>query len=219
MARECDYSIIVVDGSPSQEFKQALRETGATVIDQKEFGMGASRRETLNAGVAYDAEVVVWLEPEKHPLVPLLDVCIEPIISGRAKVVIPRRKTFTNYPAYQAESERKGNAAMMQLTGLDLDYYIGPRVLSSVAAQSMATYDGKLDGKQVYGDKWEILFVPLIWFIDRSWTITSVEVDYIHPAEQLIEDDEAMRAKRDEQREVLVSAMTAEAKRLKLIAA
>ena len=77
MARECDYSIIVVDGSPSQEFKQALRETGATVIDQKEFGMGASRRETLNAGVAYDAEVVVWLEPEKHPLVPLLDVCIE----------------------------------------------------------------------------------------------------------------------------------------------
>ncbi len=218
-ARDCGYTIIVVDGSPSQEFKAALRETGAAVIDQKMPGMGQSRRECINAGVDSAADVIVWLEPEKHPIVSLLDACIEPVISGKADVVIPSRNTFTNYPKYQAESESRGNAAMGELIGRsDLDFYIGPRVLSYDAAREMAFYDGKIGDEQVYGDKWEILFIPLLWFVDWGWKIASVPVDYIHPIEQFVEDDDMMRKKRDEQREILVSAMTAEAKRLKLVA-
>jgi hypothetical protein len=47
-----------------------------------------------------------------------------------------------------------------------------------------------------------------------SMRVKSVVVDYVHPKEQLVEDDDTMRAKRDKQRIDLVTAMMQEAKRL-----
>jgi hypothetical protein len=220
-ATDHGYTIVVVDGSPSSEFKAALRGAGAIVCDQIQSGMGASRREALRAGLDFmvDASVVVWLEPEKYPIVPLLEDSIGVVINERAEVVIPYRLTFTNYPAYQAESEVKANAEIAMFTGRrDLDYYIGPRIMTRRAAELMAEYDGKIAGQQVYGDKWEILFIPLLWFMAKGWWIDSFAVDYIHPIEQLVEDDDAMRAKRDEQRKVIVGAMRQEAVRLRLAA-
>ncbi len=67
-----------------------------------------------------------------------------------------------------------------------------------------------------YGDNWEILFIPLLRFMAGGIPIDSVIVDYVHPVEQLIEDDESMRSKRDKQRIDLVSAMQREAVRLGL---
>ncbi len=216
-ARDRGYEIIVVDGSPCQEFKSELCRTGATVIDQIKPGMGASRREALKAGLETNAHVVIWIEPEKYPLVPLLDKCIDPVMGREADIVIPKRKTFVNYPAYQAESEAKANAEInLIMKRLDLDTFIGPRVMSRAAARLMSNYDGRVGGVQVYGDKWEILFIPLLWFLNADMLVESVPVEYVHPIEQLVEDDEAMRRKRDEQRESLVSAMRREAERLGL---
>ncbi len=213
------YRIVVVDGSPSIEFKEALRATGACVLDQVLPGMGASRREVISAGlemVESNTGVIVWLEPEKHSLVSLLDECVAPIVQGFADVVIPRRRSFDNYPLYQQWSELTANWLLGDITGRrDLDFYSGPRIMTCEAARLMMSYNGRC-GENQYNDRWEILFVPLLWFIEKGLRIVSVTVNYVHPTEQLIEDDLITRAKRDEQRTSLVATMRIEMIRLGL---
>lgn len=215
-AVERGFEIIVVDGSPSQEFKAELWNTGARVVDQTEKGMGPSRRQTFSEGLGCGREVIVWLEPEKHSLVPLLDDCIRPVSEEGADIVIPRRRTFQNYPHYQQWSEMTANWLLGDVTGrYDLDFYVGPRIMSLRAARLMASY-GTKDGEVMYGDNWEIIFIPILWSMKRRHSIRSVTVDYIHPPEQSTEDTPEMRQKRDRQRVELVGAMSIEAKRLNL---
>lgn len=217
-AIEHGYQIVVVDGSQSAEFKEALCATGARVIDQVLSGMGASRREALNAGLTMvdDGGVVVWLEPEKYPLIPFLDQCISPVMEGGAHVVIPRRRTLQNYPVYQQWSELTANWLLGDITGRrDIDFYSGPRIMSWKTAHLMAQYDGRC-GDNRYNDRWEILFIPLLWFIEKGLRIVSITIDYVHPIEQLVEDNQAVREKREQQREDIVSTMRAEIIRLGL---
>lgn len=212
-ARDNNYPIIVVDGSPCEEFKYALREAGAVVVDQEKPGMGQSRRECLNLGLTTGADVIAWLEPEKYTLVPLLGPCVSPVLSGEAEVVIPRRRNLDGYPQYQHWSELRANWELGNITKrFDIDFYIGPRIMNRKSAQRMAAYQPKHPD----GDNWEILFVPLVPLLAEGVSIMSVIVDYVHPVEQLIEDDESMRSKRDKQRIDLVSAVQREAVRLKL---
>lgn len=218
-AHDHGYKILVIDGSPCEEFKAALWKADAIVFNQKIPGMGQSRREALEAGLDTGADVIVWLEPEKYPLVPLLEPCIQPFLhpihNGEAHIVIPRRRNLDGYPQYQHLSELRANWEIANITGRgDLDYFYGPRIMNRWAAEKMMAYDGTVDGQKVYEDNWEILFIPVLWFIAWGMPIKSVIVDYVHPSEQLTEDDEEMRGKRDKQRIDLVAAMQKEAKRL-----
>jgi hypothetical protein len=202
--------MIVVDGSPCQEFKLALRETGVIIVDQKEPGMGASRRQVLNEGINNGAKVIVWLEPEKHTLIPLLEPCIAPVLCDGVDVVVPRRLNLDGYPPYQQLSEYRGNWDLANTTGRpDLDLFIGVRIMTIEAAKLMANYDGQC-GNNTYGDNWEILFIPILWFMRKGLQIRSVTVNYIHPPEQLVEEGQDMIAKRDKQRIDLVGAMARE---------
>ncbi len=205
-ARKANYPLIVVDGSPDPKIENELSARGATVHRQKEPGMGNSRRQCLNLGLSTEADTIIWLEPEKHPMVPLFQPCINHLVNQGCEIVIPRRKTFTNYPQYQHYCEVWANWEAANITGRpDLDLWVGPRIMTRKAAELMAGYNGR------HGDNWEILFVPMIDMIQRGWTIGSVTVDYIHPIEQMVEDDETMRAKRDKQRIDLIRAMQTEA--------
>lgn len=141
--------------------------------------MSASRRQCLHLGLETDADIIVWLEPEKHPMVPLLRSCIEYLTNTNCDVVIPRRQTFTNYPAYQRDVELLANWEAATITGRpDLDLWVGPRIMNRRAAELMATYNGR------HGDNWETLFIPIISMIANGWTVGSTTVDYIHPIEQ-----------------------------------
>lgn len=212
-AAESTYPLIVVDGSGiGHPFQNLMRQRGANVIDQVGKGMGASRRECLRAGLATGADIIVWLEPEKHSIVLLLEACIDLVKYGTFDVVIPRRKSMMSYPKYQAWSEMEANLQLHGITGLPLDYYIGPRVMNRQTAELMADYQP--NPELGYGDNWEILFLPLLHMMQKGLTIGSYTVEYTHPEEQRVEDDQAMRDKRDKQRNDLVTAMGREAKRL-----
>jgi hypothetical protein len=204
-AREHNCRIMVVDGSPCVEFKEALRDTGATVLDQQKPGMGQSRRECLRAGLYTTAGVVMWIEPEKFPVVPLLDPCAEMILGGAYDFVLPARYSLESYPRYQALSEHRAMWSIGRLTGRpDLDWMFGPRVMSRRGAEFMSTYDGSA------GDSWHILVVPVLRALaGRDMRVGSRFVDYTHPAEQTAaeEGDETMDRKRDEQRLVLTKAV------------
>lgn len=216
-AREHGYKMIVVDGSPCEEFKAALRETGAQVLDQQEPGMGQSRRECMKAGLASDAQVLVWLEPEKYPLVSLLASCIQPVVDGEAKLVIPRRESLASYPRFQQWSEELGNLILGKITRRpDLDFYSGPRIMDRETAGIMSKYDGTALGQKMYGDSWHILFIPVLWFLHDGFLVKSVTVPYEHPPEQTAaEATHEWNLKREKQLRELVEDMMSEDQRLR----
>jgi hypothetical protein len=210
-ARTNGYPLFIVDGSSSLAVRSGLMSHDARVLQQTEPGMGGSRRQVLRAALEQEFDIIVWLEPEKHPLVPLLPSCILPVMNGTCDMIVPYRFSFKNYPMYQAESERRANQEIAEITGRpDLDLMIGPRIMNRQMAKLMLAYDGTL-GDGTPGDNWEILFIPVLRALSQGMHVGSVTVDYIHPPEQLIEDDVAMRTKRDVQRENLVRGMRAEA--------
>lgn len=212
------YPIIVVDDSSDPAVRQAIRATRwATVCDQAEDGMGASRRQAIAAGLAWEsgtADVVVWLEPEKYPLVAQLTPAIRAVHERRCELAVLRRPNFGCHPRYQARSEQLGNLALSALTGRpDLDLFFGPRVMSRDAAEVFGRYDGR------YGDRWEILFVPVLQLLaEGGWRIHSIPAEfYYHPPEQTAaeEGDPTIVRKRDEQRIVLIAAMASAAQDLR----
>ncbi len=212
-ARKAGYPLIIVDGSPDERLRDLLRVCGATVYKQEEPGMGASRREALQAGLATEADVIVWLEPEKYPFVPLLKPCIDMVRAG-IDIVVPSRKSLESYPMYQELSELRTNRELGRITGShDLDLMFGPRVMSRTGAELLLSYTG-----QAGGDNWELTFIPILWVLKRHlMSVNSVVVDYVPPPEQTAAEqgDEEMNKKRDTQRHTLVNGMQRAAEYLK----
>ncbi len=214
-ARACGYPIIVADRSPEPSVSQALAAQGAIVLERTEAGMGASRRQAFRSGLAWNngaANVIVWLEPEKHSLVALLGPAIDAVATARFDLIIPERRSLEGYPRYQAMSEKLANTAVGAITGRpDLDLYFGPRVMSrTVAEEFFHRYDGR------YGDSWEIIFVPVLSALAAGKRVGSTVVDYIHPGEQTAAEERnaEMDKKRDWQRTDLIAAMARAAQKM-----
>jgi hypothetical protein len=221
-ARRCGYPIIIVDDSPDLFVTKALERVGATVIRGTNSGMGSSRREVIQYGLDTKADIIIWLEPEKYPIVRLLWVCVLKFIKEKMYLLIPRRRNLNSYPDYQHWSELRANHELANITGrADLDLMIGPRIYSKMAAKAAMTYKGVLwqfmKGAESYGDNWEILFIPVLWALQSEHKVGSCLVDYIHPPEQTAEDENnlEMDKKRDKQRDVLINTMAKEAARIR----
>lgn len=208
--------IICVDGSPeamAEQVRDRLRVSGASVFPQQEPGMGPSRRETFYHGLETDAEVIVWLEPEKYTVVHLLEPCIELVANGSYDILIPRRENLDSYPDYQHWSELRANWEFANITGAyNLDLMSGLRVLNRRAAKLFASYVGETPAR----DQWEIIFIPVLQALRCGMKVGSYTVPYVHPPEQTAREsgDAAMDRKRDEQRVNLVAAMREESLRL-----
>lgn len=202
--------IFVVDDSKNESVTAALLERKAIVSEQVSPGMGASRRQAIRAGLDSEADIVVWLEPEKHTLVPLLKSVINQMQDG-FDLIVPCRHGLETYPQYQELSELRANREIGFITGRpELDLMFGPRVMGRTYAKISAEYTGAPGN-----DNWEILFVPVLSAIKRGLKIGSQIVEYDHPHEQKeLEDTEAMRAKRDKQRLDITTTMSIEAHRL-----
>ena len=208
-AKRCSYPIIVVEGSPDPDIAKAFREEGAIVFSEVSSGMGPSRRQTVRHALDTLAKVVIWLEPEKYPLVPLLAPCIEMVTAGGYDLVIPRRLSLDGYPFYQHWSELEANWLIGGITGrTDLDAMIGPRIMNREVAELFMEYEGG-----PYGDNWQSLFLVVLRALARGMRVGSRTVDYVHPPEQtaIEQDSEIMNRKRDEQRIVLIETMAREA--------
>ncbi|MEK7536909.1 MAG: hypothetical protein AAB584_00475 [Patescibacteria group bacterium] len=180
--------IVVVDGSPSMEVKARLIDLRAVLLAEEKGTMGLSRRQAIREAVRLAGEdgVVVWMEPEKNPLVSFIHQMVQPILDGQYEIVVPRRRDcLASYPEFQMHAELYGNDGFRLLTGKALDVWFGPRAFSTEAAKYFLAYDGKsLDGSKYYGDRWDSIFIPLVRAITEGQRVGEVVVDYIHPQEQ-----------------------------------
>lgn len=217
-ARGKNIPVFLVDGSPLESgVNETLGRYALVLTEEPGSTMGAGRRKALRyaAKAAGEKGVVVWMEPEKAPLVPFLRQLAEPIFNGHADVIVPARTPhgFTSYPVVQAKYEHAGNASFELLTGKDLDVWFGPRLMNIRGLQHFLDYDGQR------GDRWEAIFIPLLRAIKAGLRVESVSTYYRHPPEQTAAEEKDLHvglSKRLEQLTILVNAMVAEAKDLQL---
>lgn len=225
-AIEQGYQIAVVDGGSSPAFQEALRLTAATVEDERERGMSASRRQAFESVSTMDGvEVICWTEPEKISMVrDCMELAVQPIVDGEADIVVTHRMSLDSYPDYQAEFETTSNTAwngMLRRRGLlsendpDLDGWSGPRIFRNdpeIVELFMDKYKYKSEHSARSQDETELwpnaIFLPIVAALDKGLRVKSVDVPYEHPAVQTANevDSDAFRAKRARQKKVILAA-------------
>ena len=111
--------VVMVDSSSNpEEFRRVFERKGVIVLRERSHStMGSSRRQAFAHAAEQKKEVVVWLEPEKAPLVPFLRAAAQPILSGAADIVVPSRSRegLLSYPRLQMYAEQCGNEAFRRL--------------------------------------------------------------------------------------------------------
>jgi glycosyltransferase involved in cell wall biosynthesis len=200
------YEIVVVDGGSPKEFVSKLKSLGARVYRQKDKGMGIARREAMRWALKLEGEVMVWMEPEKAPLVSMLQRVVRPILDGEVDLAIAGRKSLGSYPTEQQHGEWLINRYWQLLTGNDWDISFGPRVWKTKFTDYFLSYDGR------FGDKWDSIFIPVMEMLEDGRRVEEVEVDYRHPKElvKIEEGDLGFLEKRVEQLSRLVKALKGE---------
>jgi hypothetical protein len=211
-ARSAGYSVVIVDDSSSHDVRSKFAELGAHIFPQLVKGMGPSRRQAFfhAAEVAKDqgAAAVFWIEPERLGMIQFAPVLLKIIYAG-ADIVVPQRTEFSwaTYPAFQMESEKRGNAVVAEVAGRnDLDLFFGSCMYSLDAVKYVIAADPKKWG---VADTYVPQYAPLYALRDGA-AIASVPVDFQYPPEQTAaegEQNEEMVAKRRSQLETVSAAM------------
>ena len=212
-ARDNDYPIVVVDGGSTADYIDTMRKLGATVVTQDEPGMGNARRQALKLArlVARQGDAIIWTEPEKYPLIPLLDDPVESVTQLGHDLVMLRRQSLDSYPPEQAMAYQLIALATKYLTGIDCDFGWGPTVLSTSAVDYYLRYLSD------YGDSWDSIHCPKLHIIHAGLPWTVITVDYIHPPEQTnAETGMGLFMKRIEQVRQLVDAIEREVGKLRM---
>lgn len=201
-ATERNYAVAVVDGGSPDEIIRVLERSGAKIFSQESKGMGPGRRQAIIEAYNTGREVIAWTEPEKNAYIPEIWKTAVPIVGGRADIVVPKRKSLDSYPTAQRYAEPFGNAFWKEVTGVDLDVWIGPRTWGRKLSDYFLRYNGK------YGDKWDSIFIPLMDAIFDGKRVIGVEVDYTHPKRQseIEEHDKVFYLRRLEQLNNLMKA-------------
>jgi len=121
---------------------------------------------------------VVWLEPEKSTLVPLLRPAVDKIVTESYDLVMFRRKNLDSYPPEQIYTYKMVELAFKYLTNIECDFLFGPIALSKRSVDYFLAYKSK------YGDVWDSIHIPKLYIIKDGLPWTQVEIDYQHPEVQ-----------------------------------
>lgn len=207
LAVEHGYEIVAVDGGSPDEYIAEMRRLGAHVFMQEVPGMGNARRQTLRRALelADSNQAIIWIEPEKYPMVQWLAEGVAKIVDEKHDLVMFRRITLDSYPPEQAMTYKMVALAFKYLTGIDSDYLFGPTGMSQRAVQYFLNYESK------FGDLWDSIHSPKVRIIHDGLPWTIVTVDYRHPPEQTeAETGMDLFMKRVEQIRQVVEALTYE---------
>ena len=220
-AFDLGYRVFAVDSGSDEGWLSVAKQTGVVLLEEDVLAvgvhsMGRSRRqaisEAMNCG---NPKVVVYIDPEKYPFVEggALEQSALDTIANDSYASIPRRKdNLKSYPPGQSAVEIMSNQIYKQIfeeNGFQipyLDMQMGTKSIGAKGVPYFLNYPGKI-GREEH-DRWESIFVPVWQMILEGKKVTSVDVDYIHPKEQTLfeQDNIEFSAKRAEQTAILIGA-------------
>lgn len=210
-ASRLGYEIVVVDGSPDTGFRKTLEKMSHRmyVLEQKERGMGPSRRqafaEAYKAADELEMAAIAWTEPEKVDYIDEIEKTAEPILSGRADMVVPRRMSMDSYPTAQQHAEKFGNDSFNILLseytgGQHFDVWFGPRTWHRDQSGLFIDYNPNLTARLIADrkgagfrpfnsvfeivDLWDAHHMPVAGALIQGRRVVPVDVDYTHPEAQ-----------------------------------
>ena len=187
------YRVIIVDCSPDPMVKGTLYKLGAHIFNQKEPGIGPGRRELFGFAdsLCDPKDVIFCTEPEKVDIVRFISDIVEPIVAGGVDIVIPKRTkiSWDSYPSFQEKSEKIANLVYRKATGMEADPMFGPVAFSRDVAEYFRYFD---PSEYKIADNYVQHYSPL-WAKSEGKKVSTVEVDFIYPPEQKLEEEEMNR--------------------------
>ncbi len=136
--------IIVADNGSSDATADVARRCGATVVREPRRGYGAACAAALEH-VRDEADVIAFLDADLADDPALLPVLAEPVLAGRADLVIGCRVPELREPGAMTLPQRFGNALATGLIRLGWGYAyrdLGPfRVISRAALEAIDMQD------------------------------------------------------------------------------
>lgn len=200
------FPVLVIDGGSYEGYREALAEIGVEVVLQEESGLGNARREVVSAALRTDAKYFLYTELEKVGFMGAVSDVYRLFSQNDVEVVIPRRRSLSSYPSFQAHSEALGNEVWKRVTGKDLDIYFGPRAWRRDLSHYFLDYHGD------YGDLWDVIMIPILHMVSDKRCFAEVVLDYDHPSEQTEYEEKHLQFinKRLHQLELVSRALIAE---------
>jgi len=198
------YLTVVVDNGPSDKFVREAQSYGAITDYVPGLKMGEQRRHAFQMARDLGKQVIAWTEPEKTTYLGEIVKTAEPILNGEGQIVIPGRRNLDSYPTIQRELEPIGVSFFKELTGHDLDLWLGSRSWDASMSDYFLDYDGK------YGDLWESINIPVLRAIVDGKNVIGVNVEYVNPGTQTEEEEnhaESLRNKREMQLSMITQSL------------
>lgn len=226
-ATKAGFRIVAADGGSSQDFLSEMeqyKDSGLVLIHSEATGRGPQRRDAFKtASLIQGTEVIVYIQPEKSPIIEHLGEISAPILKKEADVVIPNRNSElyeSTYPDYMRQSELKVNFTynwLMQRSGLmgkdqSFDWFFGPLAFINdpeilnlflkkyVLKGSIYNRSGYVSNPEINSNNH---FFPVIESLFNNKNVIGVEIPFEYPSIQKINEvsDEQIDAFRDKRRE------------------
>lgn len=199
------YNVFIIDGGSDEEVLSKFQKTGAKIREQDSnlSGIGNATLQTLQFGLETNAKYFGLVELEKTSMISKFPYFFERLAGSNYDFLIPYRKSLSSLEENQAHYEDWGNSWWWSFTGLGLDSLNGTRLFTRENANYFLEHN-----MAKYGDRWEILFVPLLKAYIDGKQIDIVKVDYRHPKKQKLDEAKRkeMHLKRAEQHSALTQA-------------
>jgi hypothetical protein len=194
LTNEAGIPAFLADASPDPAVTEQLRSL-ATVVELRSAPFHAQKATALHQAYLSGAAALICTEFEKDDLVRYFQAICEPILSGTADLVIPKRseKSWASYPREMQATEGFALDQIEKVTGRRWDTMFGPFAIHRDFATRFTNCSAPM---------WSWLHEPRFEMMrSRPHRIAEVEVDFEYPPQQCAveEGNPAFHLKRLEQ--------------------
>jgi len=198
------YRTVVVDGGSSEAYVKTLEGLGVEVVPQREKGMVAAKRQSLEVAASLEgAKVLLLIQAEKDDVIKDVPQLVNPIINNEADLVVAAREPHLfeqTYPDFQFASETWANkwynkiAHMVGALPEDsaFDWFFGVKAFKNDPTivrmfMSQYTFDDPLfaASRNMDPDRYSNFdFFPILAAVKNGKRVASVEIPFQYPINQ-----------------------------------
>lgn len=232
-----NYQVIVVDGNNPKNYREELikLKEKIKIINRKSLQSSSAKRQAfIAASRLSNVKVIIATEPEKTSLIDSIPAITTPILEEKADIVVAKRnnKLFQqSFPDYMYYSETEGNRLYNKQLKLhillsnqddELDMFFGPRAFANTSKNLKLFTRNYLNSVKNIPQKAffdperysNAIFFPIVAALKEGLRVISVEIPFIYPESQKINENVGAKEFFVEKRRIQKSSILLELKYL-----